>query len=109
MQVLSVTLTNPETGANIAVSGLSDPITITFDTGAPSAGMTFKGYYYSESQDKWSDYGLTSTMEGDKLKVVTNHLTTFAPAEEVDTSTTSSNNNQSQVTTIGIKYRQTVY
>ena len=92
-------LRNPETGAALPVSSLNDPITITFDTGAPSAGKTFKAYYYSESQDKWSDYGLTSTMEGTKLKVTSNHLTSFAPAEEDEVVTT--NSNQSEATTIG--------
>ena len=82
MQVLSVTLRNPETGGTLSVSNLNTPITVSFETGVPSAGKTFKGYYFSESQNKWSDYGLTSTMEGGTLKVTTNHLTTFAPAEE---------------------------
>jgi hypothetical protein len=92
---------NPETGKSLSVSDLNDRITITFDTGVPSAGKTFKGYYYSESQDKWSDYGLTSTMDGTKLKVTSNHLTSFAPAEEDNVDVTTTNNNQSGVTTIG--------
>ena len=81
-QVLSVSLRNPETGAKVPVSNLNDPITITFETGVPSAGKTFKAYYYSESQNKWSDHGLTSTMQGSELKATTSHLTSFAPAEE---------------------------
>ena len=95
LQVLSVSLRNPETGSSLPVSSLNDPITITFETGLPSAGKTFKGYYYSESQNKWSDYGLTSSMLGSSLKVTTNHLTSFAPAEEDEVSPTGG------VTTLG--------
>lgn len=90
-----MSLRNPETGSSLPVSNLNDPITIIFDTGTPSAGKTFKGYYYSESQNKWSDHGLTSTMEGITLKVTTNHLTSFAPAEEDEVNPTGG------VTTLG--------
>ena len=69
------------------MSGLSEPIEITFETGVPSAGKTFVAYYYDEGLAKWSSDGLTSTMQSSTLTATTNHLTSFAPAEEDLTTT----------------------
>ena len=69
----------------MSVSGLREPIKLTFKTGPPNEGKTFIAYYYDEYLQKWSSDGVTWSMQFDQLKVLVTHLTSFTPAEE-DTS-----------------------
>ncbi|XP_071963404.1 uncharacterized protein [Antedon mediterranea] len=87
--IINVQLADPETGAEITVADLTDPITITIPLTNQQAHVTYECRYWDSAQSVWSTASVTTTaVYTNEVKCLSNHLSYFAVFSSVVQSTT---------------------